>query len=963
MPDGFDCIIGLDSGLNLIDLSTNLAKIGSQSFCFNVSSEEKAKVAEVGLGKLLKKHDELFTNGELWSSVSNVAPVKVELLEGSAPIKCPIIPQTEAEEENLEKEIHLMLNKGIVSRVQASKWCFPFFMTKPNAGRKARSAIDFRRLNPLLKFVPVELPTSEIIIDEIPEGTKYFSKIDLSKAYHQVKVVDTNECLVIRTRSGLYKFEVLPLGLASAVAIFQNTMENLLGDELLRSGVRVFLDDILIYSKDKKTHLMLLERVFEKLSQANFKIKKEKCLFLQPEIEFLGYILNGDGVSISEDRIQGLLQIPVPQNATQVRGLLGGLVMLRRFDARIAEITVPLNSLTSSNSDFVWGEEHKAAFERLREVLRELLKNKMNFRPDPTLPLIIQTDASNRAIGASLIQEFNVESCVESRLICAVSRSLKAAELNYSTIRRELLAVLFAVKKFHKFVAGRSFIVKTDHLPLKGLLSKPIHTIENLKLREMVTDLLDYQFEVQYVKGSDNVFADYLSRNTLDELYQYPEFKESEDELGQYVVLHKGKWKKFVLPENRRELLTTVHTSSHYGYSKMLNECSELYHWPGMLDDIRSFLSDCLCSLTKKNRRRISEWGTVVKADLYLDLYTYGPKTYLTIIDSQKDEFWALELMSKTDVLAVFTAWAESRGLDISKLTVLTDRGTEFNCLDDYLKNHIRTAAYSPYSNGKVERIHKEVSSLCRLYDTTPDQVAEMWRSGTTPVSINFNRSHGILEVGDLVLKFIQRVQSKIMDCWDGPYLVQEIIGNRMVRGLNLNTLRCSVMHFNDIKVYKRPATSDWKLNPVCFEKISQELGIENLNDFLTIGLEELQSSTLKGKEVFIDINNSVDLEEIFELLLKVSPKRVLIVLPEFKERDFWWKFDLIPGELASVPDDADSYLVNSNPAGFRIWKSWIGYFEFNQLRTVSSVGGRNNRTLSSGELMKITELEDDEYD
>jgi hypothetical protein len=376
-----------------------------------------------------------------------------------------------------------------------------------------------------------------------------------------------------------------------------------------------------------------------------------------------------------------------------------------------------------------------------------------------------------------------------------------------------------------------------------------------------------------------------------------------------------------------------------------------------MLEDIKLFLSDCLCSLTKQNRRRLSEWGTTLPSDFCLDLYTYGSKTYLTILDLKKDEFWAIVLESKQDVLPVFSAWIESRGLNISELTVLSDRGTEFNCLDDLLKNHVRTAAYSPYSNGKIERIHKEVSSLCRLYDTTPDQIAELWRSGTMPITTNINRSHH-LEVGDLVLRFIQKIQSKTMDCWEGPYLVQEIIGNRMIRGLNLNTLICSVLHFNDIKVYTRPPTSDWKLNPICFEKIARELGIEDFNDFIKVELNDLLNSHLKGKNIFIDICNSADLEEIFELLLKILPNRVLIVLPEFRERDFWWKFDIIPGELASIPDDSDSFLIATQPAGFRIWKSWLGIFEGNQLRTAASVGGKQNRTLSSGELMKITDLE-----
>jgi hypothetical protein len=305
-------------------------------------------------------------------------------------------------------------------------------------------------------------------------------------------------------------------------------------------------------------------------------------------------------------------------------------------------------------------------------------------------------------------------------------------------------------------------------------------------------------------------------------------------------------------------------------------------------------------------------------------------------------------------------AWVDSRKLDISKLTVLTDRGTEFNCLDAVLKNHVRTAAYSPYSNGKVERIHKEVSALCRLYDTTPDQIAELWRSGTTPVSLNMNRSQN-LQIGDLVLRYIQKVQSKVLDCWQGPYLVQEIIGNRMVRALNLETLRTSVLHFNDIKAYSRTTTYDWKLNPILLQKLAHELGISNIDDFERMNLKDLFDKNVKDKDIFLDINNAADLEEIYEIILKVYPKRVLIILPEFRERDFWWKYDNIAGEMMSVPDDSDSYLINDSvPAGFRIWKSWLALFDSKQLKVASNLGSKSIRTLSSGELMNIRLPEDD---
>ena len=154
-----------------------------------------------------------------------------------------------------------------------------------------------------------------------------------------------------------------------------------------------------------------------------------------------------------------------------------------------------------------------------------MLTNRTNFRARSDLPLVVYTDASNKALGASLLQEVDQK----FNLIAASSRSLKSAELNYSTIRRELLAVLFALRKFSKFLMGRNFIIRTDHQPLKGLLSKPLHTIENVKLRDMVSEILEFQFSVEYFPGKENVFDDYLNRNCMDELYSYPNFEKREN--------------------------------------------------------------------------------------------------------------------------------------------------------------------------------------------------------------------------------------------------------------------------------------------------------------------------------------------------------------------------------------------------------------------------------------------------
>ena len=189
--------------------------------------------------------------------------------------------------------------------------------------------------------------------------------------------------------------------------------------------------------------------------------------------------------------------------------------MLRRFDHQIAEKTIFLNTLINS---FNWGGEEEREFQKLKECLRNMLKNPRNFSVDPTLSFIVETDASNKAIGAALIQEVKTDEVIERRLIYTASRSLKSAETRYSTITREVLGVSFALKNFRKFLMGNHFLVRTDHRPLDGLFKKAITSMENEDLRDLVAGLSEYSFDVEYVLRESNCVPDWLSRNCVDEV-------------------------------------------------------------------------------------------------------------------------------------------------------------------------------------------------------------------------------------------------------------------------------------------------------------------------------------------------------------------------------------------------------------------------------------------------------------
>jgi hypothetical protein len=189
-------------------------------------------------------------------------------------------------------------------------------------------------------------------------------------------------------------------------------------------------------------------------------------------------------------------------------------------------------------------------------------------------------------------------------------------------------------------------------------------------------------------------------------------------------------------------------------------------------ENVKEFLTDCGCSLAKKNCRKKMKWGKpeeVLPEDnaFAVDLYSFGAKTYLSILNLKDDQFWSTEVWEKSSECITFliSAWVDSLGLNLCDLTFLSDRGGELAELSAYVKDHVKTASYHPEANGKIERRHEEVGMMCRLYECEPPAVAELWRSG----------SHGVFQVkrlpqrGELVLRYVQRKGPKSADTWEGP--------------------------------------------------------------------------------------------------------------------------------------------------------------------------------------------------
>jgi len=263
----------------------------------------------------------------------------------------------------------------------------------------------------------------------------------------------------------MYRFCTMPFGLCNAGATFQRLMD------VVMSGLHldvclVFLDDIVVFSKTTEKNLERLIRVLGRLQSAGLKLKPEKCRLMQRSVSFLGHVISDRGIATDPEKTRMVSEWPVPVSVKEVRSLLGLAGYYRRFVKNYASIAAPLHCLTKKDQPFIWTEETQKAFEALKEVLTSPPVLAM---PNDTGEFVLDTDACDRTIGAVLSQ---MQDGVE-KVIAYAGRSLDKREVNYGTTRKELLAIVYSLKYFKRYLMGRHFKIRTDHAPLTWLRRTP----------------------------------------------------------------------------------------------------------------------------------------------------------------------------------------------------------------------------------------------------------------------------------------------------------------------------------------------------------------------------------------------------------------------------------------------------------------------------------------------------------
>lgn len=472
---------------------------------------------------LILSYKDIFSAGPLDQGRTNLIKHSIDT-GSSSPIKIPPrrIPLSKREEVT---ELVTDMHKRNVIEPCNGPWASPVVLVKKKDG-SYRFCVDYRLLNDKTRKDSYPLPRMDDLFSTLA-GAKWFSTMDLQSGYWQVEMEERDkEKTAFTTGDGLWQFNVMPFGLCNAPATFERLMDKLF-QGMSWQTMLIYLDDIIAYSISFDDHLAVLEQIFNRLRAANLKLNPTKCHFLQKKVKYLGHIVSENGLVTDPDKVKAVTEWPIPQNKKNVRSFLGLCSYYRRFIQGFSTLAKPLSELTEENRRFSWNSSCEDAFMKLKT---KLTTAPVLAFPTPNEVFILDTDASNVGVGSVLSQKQGEHEVV----IEYFSKTLSRSERNYCVTRRELLAVVLAVRHFHHYLFGRAFVLRTDHASLRWLCN---FKQPEGQMARWLENLQQYDFMIQHRPGSKHTNADALSRRLCGNCKQCSRAEELEEESSKRALV------------------------------------------------------------------------------------------------------------------------------------------------------------------------------------------------------------------------------------------------------------------------------------------------------------------------------------------------------------------------------------------------------------------------------------------
>lgn len=706
---------------------------------------------KVRIDELVENHKSIFAKDKYDIGTVSGYEAHIDLLEekycSKRPYRC-----TSDDRKEIEQQISKLLDKKLIEE-SYSPFAAPVTLAfKKDENKKSRLCIDFRDLNKLV--VPQSQPFP--LIEDLVEKTrncKFFSTLDVNSAFWSIplRVTDKQKSAFV-TQEGHFQWTCLPFGLKTSPAIFQRIMSNILRKHNLTDFAVSYIDDILIFSKTFSEHVQHLEQLFHAIKAEGLKLKFVKCKFAADSIKYLGHIITENSVSPLNDNLISIKNFPVPKTQKNVRQFLGKINFYHKYIPRGAIILDPLHKLLRKNQPqkINWTNDCQESFEELKNIL---CTQPLLAIFDPNLPTEIYTDASLLGVAGILKQ---IQEDGEKKPVAYFSKKLNESQKKKKAIYLECLAIKECVKYWQHRLMGKKFTVFSDHKPLENMNIKA-RTDE--ELGDLTYYLSQFNFNIKYSPGKNNLEADCLSRNPVLEpdenteeklkIVNLVKYEDILEDQGQNEDVQKEKEKlkfkhnvyykkiknkeKIMLSEDFSiKLIKNIHDNlCHIGTRQMQRMIGPFYTAKNLTLNIKKLCKNCTTCIKNKTRGQkkfglMSHLGPATKPFEIMSIDTIGgfggsrsTKRYMHLL---VDHFtrYAFILTSKTQSATDFVKLTKDITETEEVDTVLTDQYPSINSKEfkEFLeKKNIKlifTAVNSPFSNGLNERLNQTLVNKIR---------------------------------------------------------------------------------------------------------------------------------------------------------------------------------------------------------------------------------------------------------
>ena len=649
----------------------------------------------------------------------------------------PVITPTRrvpvALKSRLQEELKKYEEQGILAPVEEpTPWVSSMVIATKKSG-DLRLCIDPRPLNKALRRETLQMPVLDELLPELTQA-KVFSTVDLRSGFwHCTLDEESSRLTTFATPFGRYRWRRLPFGLSVSSEIFQKRVNQ--ATEGL-SGVLGITDDILVFGKGETVkeaeadHDKNLHALLERCRERGIALNKEKLKLKRDEVPFMGHVFTRNGLKVDPGKVKAVTNMPRPEDVEGVQRLNGFVNYLAKFLPQLSSVMAPIRRLTRKDSQWQWAEEQEKALE---EIKRLVTTAPVLGYYDPTSELEIQCDASQTGLGATIMQG--------GRPIAYASRSLTDTETRYAQIEKEMLAIVFALEKFHQYTFGRHVRVQSDHKPLESIITKPLSCAPR-RLQGMMMRIQKYNIEVVYRRGQDMHIADTLSRAYLpaeanerrtgqsdfeqinmaellpitderlkeirqatacDESLQtlktvilegWPESKqETPSQAAQYFTMRDElsvqdglifKGQRVIIPFTLRPMIKQRIHSSHMGTESCLRRARECVYWHGMSADIKQLVEACeTCRKFDRAQQNESLRPHEVPSRPWqavgVDLFEHDEKHYLITVDYYSN-YWKIDRLTSTKASMVISKLKNHFARYGCPDKVVSDNGPQFDC-------------------------------------------------------------------------------------------------------------------------------------------------------------------------------------------------------------------------------------------------------------------------------------------